>query len=256
MPAKKPLQQQPTIADTSRAAIYIRVSTEEQASEGYGLAVQRGRCAAMATVKGWSVVAVFADEGISGTKDASERPGLAALLTAAEAGELDAVIVLALDRLGRKTRLVLDLVEQLAAAGVSLVSCKESLDTATPQGQFALTLFAALAQLERDTIVERTTAGRDQRGKVDGEKGGRLPFGYKRTSVEIVVDEDAAALVQRIFAMRAAGATLQAIAAAMPGLSPRGGRWYPSGVSDILKNETAYRGGTRGDSAVCWPALL
>lgn len=251
MPAKKP-----AIADTGRAAIYLRVSTEEQASEGYGLAVQRERCAAMATVKDWTVVGMFADEGISGTKDASERPGLAALLAAATAGELDAVIVLALDRLGRKTRLVLDLVEQLAAAGVSLVSCKESLDTATPQGQFALTLFAALAQLERDTIVERTTAGRNQRGKVDGEKGGRLPYGYSRLPTAIVVDAEAAAIVRRIFALRASGATLQAIAAQLDGPSPRGGAWYASGVSDILKNEAAYRGGARGASTVRWPAIL
>lgn len=255
MPRKKTTQEQPLVT-TTRAALYVRVSTEEQATGGYGLAVQRERCLAMATVKGWSVVATFADEGISGTKDASERPGLAALLAAAEAGEIDAVIVLALDRLGRKTQIVLNLVERLTGFGVSLVSCKESLDTATPQGQFVLTMFAALAQLERDTIVERTTAGRNQRGKVDGEKGGRLPYGYKRLPTEIVVDAEAAATVRRVFALRASGASLREIAAQLDGPSPRGGSWYASGVSDVLRNEAAYRGGTRGDSAVCWPAIL
>src|SRR5262245_25772148 len=104
MTRKTNTQKPEQLSTATRAAIYLRVSTEEQASDGYGLAVQRERCRAMATVKGWSIVAEFNDEGISGTKDASGRPGLAALLAAAEAGEIDAVIVLALDRLGRKTR--------------------------------------------------------------------------------------------------------------------------------------------------------
>ncbi len=100
------------------AAIYIRVSTEEQARSGYGLDVQQERCAAMATAKGWTVdpTHMYADEGISGTKTAAERPGLAALLQAVAAGRIHAVIVLALDRLGRKTTIILDLVEQIIAA--------------------------------------------------------------------------------------------------------------------------------------------
>ena len=184
------------------AAIYLRVSTEEQVS-GYGLDVQRERCLAMATVKGWAVepIHIYADEGISGTKDASARPGLAALLAAAEIGNIRAVIVLALDRLGRKTRLVLDLVDTLAASHVQLVSCKESLDTSTPAGAFVLTMFAALAQLERDTIVERTTAGRNARGRKDGEKGGRVPYGYLRTSEGIVIDPERARIVQAMLTL-------------------------------------------------------
>ncbi len=241
-----------------RAAIYSRVSTEEQI-HGYGLDVQRERCRAMATVKGWTVVGEYADEGLSGTKSQADRPDLAALLRVCDAGEVDAVIVLALDRLGRKTRLVLELVDTLTARGVTLVSCKESLDTSTPQGQFVLTMFAALAQLERDTIVERTTAGRNQRGKHDGEKGGRLPYGYVRTPTGVQVEEHAASVVRCIFAARAGGATLREIAHKMNEqrpVSPRGGRWYASGVRDVLTNEQAYKGGTRGASVVQWPAIL
>ncbi len=241
-----------------RAAIYSRVSTEEQI-HGYGLDVQRERCRAMATVKGWTVVGEFADEGLSGTKSQADRPQLATLLHACDAGDVDAVIVLALDRLGRKTRLVLELVDTLSAQGVTLVSCKESLDTSTPQGQFVLTMFAALAQLERDTIVERTTVGRNQRGKQDGEKGGRLPYGYVRTPTGVQVEEQAAAVVRFIFAARAGGATLREIAQRLNERqmeSPRGGRWYGSGVHDILSNERAYYGAKRGASAVQWPAIL
>lgn len=239
----------------TRAAIYVRVSTGEQAAS-YGLEVQRERCTAQAIAKGWTVVAEFEDAGVSGTKDATQRPGLAGLIAAAEKGTIDAVIVLALDRLGRRTRIVLDLVDQIARAGVDLVSCKESLDTSTPSGRFVLTVFAGLAQLERDNIVARTTDGRNVRGLKDGEKGGRLPYGYTRGPAGLAIEPDAADVVRRIFRLRAERHTLREIAALMRGPSPRGGAWFASGVRELLLNERAYRGGCRGESAERWPAIL
>jgi site-specific DNA recombinase len=239
-----------------RVGIYGRVSTEEQAKEGYGLDAQHTRCTAMMGAKGWANPVYYVDEGISGTKDASKRPALARLLADVRSGQVDAVIVLSLDRLGRKTRLVLDLVDELTRYGVALISCKESLDTATPQGQFVLTLFAALAQLERDLISERTAAALAERGAIDGEKGGRLPYGYVRSAEGILVDGDAAAAVQQIFRLRGEGKSLRAIAAEMQCPSPRGGKWHPSSVSEILLNEAAYRGGRRGESAVRWQVIL
>lgn len=249
---------------TTQAALYLRVSTDEQVTQ-YGLDVQLARCEAMATVKGWVPSCVFTDEGISGTKDATARPGLAALLAAVDAGEVNAVIVYALDRLGRSTRLVLELVDRLAATGAQLVSCKESLDTSTPAGQFVLTIFAGLAQLERDTIVARTTDGRNARGKVDGEKGGRLPMGYARQLVagkatgEVFTVDGEAALVRRIFALRSAGATLTQIANELNGAgikTRRGGQWHASSVREVLLNEADYRGGRRNGSGRQWPVIL
>jgi site-specific DNA recombinase len=167
--------------------------------------------------------------------------------------------VLSLDRLGRKARIILDLVDQLGAAGAELVSCKESLDTTTPTGRFVLGIFAGLAQLERDTIVERTTDGRNARGRRDGEKGGRLPYGYVRGADGPTIDRSKAAIVRQIFKLRAKRPrlTLRQIADALgntPG--PRGGRWHPSSVAEVLRHEAAYRGGPRGDSLVCWPAIV
>jgi len=249
-------QKEPARApEQTRAAIYIRVSTGEQATS-YGLDVQRERCRAQAIAKGWSVVAEYEDAGISGTKDAAGRPGLAGLIAGAEIQAFDAVIVLALDRLGRRTRIVLDLVDRLVAAGVDLVSCKESLDTTTASGRFTLTVFAALAQLERDNIVQRTTDGRNQRGLKDGERGGRLPYGYLRGAGGLEVDHEAAAVVRRIFRLRAEHKTLRDIADILRQPSPRGGTWYASGVREILINESAYRGGCRGESSERWPIIL
>ena len=248
----------PELDLTVKPAIYLRVSTTEQALEGYGLASQRARCAAMVTVKGWPAPVEYADEGISGTKDESERPGLAALLAAIAAGEVNAVIVAALDRVGRSTGLVLRVVELLENGGADLVSCKESLDTSTPSGRFVLTLFAGLAQLDRDNIVERTTGGRNERGKKDGDKGGRLPLGYVRAE-GVEIDQAGAAIVKQIFALRGAGQTLTAIAEELTqaGALPRhGARWYASSVREVLLNEDNYRGGLRGESPERWPVIL
>jgi site-specific DNA recombinase len=128
-------------------------------------------------------------------------------------------------------------------------------------------MFAALAQLERDTIVERTTAERDERGKRDGEKGGCVPFGYVRTADgTITIDENAAAIVRQVFALRAKGATLLTIAdhlnaAGIPTTRASSDRyqkakWYARTVKVVLDNETIYRGGQCGDSAVSWQPLI
>jgi len=236
--------------------IYIRVSTEQQAKEGYGLAAQETRCMAMAQVKGWPNITRYADEGLSGTKDAEKRPGLKQLLKDARTGKIQAVIILSLDRLGRKTRLVLDLVDELTRYGVALISCKESLDTSTPQGQFVLTLFAALAQLERDLIAERTSAALSERGAIDGEKGGRLPYGYLRTDAGLIVDEAAAKVVQQIYQLKGEGLSYRAIIAQLDCAGPRGGKWYPSSIREVLLNEHAYRGGQRGDSPIAFPSII
>lgn len=249
-----------------RTAIYLRVSSEDQV-EKYGLPIQRERCRAQTTAKGWQVVAEFEDAGISGTKGANQRPGLAALLQAAHKGEIDSVIVLALDRLARKALLVLSLIDELTQCGVDIVSCKESLDTSTPHGKFVVTILAGVSELERDVIVQRTSAGRDERGKKDGERGGRVPFGYQRWEDGLItVDKEAAEVVQRIFKERANNKTLTAIAEGLnaSGISParkgqdryNSAKWYASTVQSVLRNEQVYRGGKRGSSEVRWQAIL
>lgn len=244
---------------TYRTAAYLRVSTDEQAESGLGIGAQAARCAAMATAKGWSEPSIYADEGVSGTKPAAKRPALHRLLADVQAGQIDAVIILSLDRLGRKTRLVLDLVDELTHAGVALVSCKESLDTTSPQGQFVLTLFAALAQLERDLIAERTKAALSEHSRRDGEAGGKLPYGYVRTPDGIAIETDAAPYVRFIFNARKRGDSLRTIAEKLnargiPG--PRGGQWHHTSVREVLANRAAYTGHPRGLSTLRWPAIL
>lgn len=243
----------------TKAAIYTRVSTTDQVDNGYGLEVQQTKCEAMATVKDFEIVATLSDDGISGTKDETERPGLASLLQMAEDKEIDCVIVHALDRLGRNTQLVLSLVEKLETLGIDLISCKESLDTTSPTGRFVLRMFASLGELERDNIVERTTSGRDARGKIDGEKGGSVPFGYTRLT-GLVIDNDRAEVVKEIFNRKDnLNWSMLKIANWLneQGIKTvRGKKWYSSSVKVVLGNRAKYQGGLRGDSQEAWPKIL
>lgn len=245
----------------TRAAVYLRVSTDAQA-ERYGLDVQRERCLALATSRGWDVIGEYCDAGVSGTKAGVDRPELARLLADAAAGRLDVVIVLSVDRLGRTVRLVLDLVKHLQDCGIALASVKEpELDTSTPTGTMLFQIRAVIAEFERSMIVERTTAGRNARAAQDGERGGRLPFGYRRLPGGAVeVDDDAAAAVRMIYQLRTDGLALRKIAEHLDraGVATgRGHKWHASSVREVLRNEAAYRGSLRGMSSTHkWPPIL
>ncbi len=121
-------------------------------------------------------------------------------------------------------------------------------------------MFAALAQLERDTIVRRTTDGRNARARKDGEKGGNLPLGYQRVEGQVVINPACAAIVRRIFALKCAGSNISMIAAELNSegvpTGKGGAAWYPSSVREILLREAIYRGGKRGDSGTRWPVIL
>lgn len=242
-----------------RVAGYLRVSTDEQARSGLGLAAQRAQIVAQATVKGWPEPVIYSDDGVSGTREWRKRPELLRLMTAVAAGDVDAVIISSTDRLARNTRMTLDLVDTLRRAGVVLVSCKESLDTTTSQGQFFLTIIAGWAQLERDQISERTIAALGQVSIRTGDTGGHLPYGYTRADGYIAINLHDARVVERIFALRTGGASLRAIAATLnkgryP--SPQGKRWHHSSVQAVLANEHYYHGAALGASDRFWPVLL
>lgn len=253
---RKPAKATTPQAAPIRPAIYLRVSTDEQADSGLGIAAQRARCEAQALVKGWPAPAEYKDEGISGTiAPGPRRPGLAQLLVDVAAGLVNAVIVLDLSRLARSVKLVTSTIDELDAAGAAFVSCKENFDTSTAMGRAMLGIVAVFGQLERDLTSERTVAALAERGKQHGYKSGRLPYGYRRQPGHelIEVDDQAAAHVRAIFAQRAAGASMRAIAGqlAQLGPAPRGERWHATTIKTILDNAAYYRG-----ELAHWPALL
>jgi site-specific DNA recombinase len=155
-----------------RAIGYIRVSTEEQASEGVSLAAQRAKIAAWCQANDYTLVDVLTDAGLSGTR--TDRPGLATALSTI--GKGDAFVVYSLSRLSRSTKHTLELAERLDAAGADLVSLSERIDTTTAAGKMVFRLLAVLNEFERDQLAERTSAALQYK-KRKGELVGAVPYG-------------------------------------------------------------------------------
>jgi len=158
-----------------KAIGYIRVSTEDQATNGVSIAAQKDRIREWARYQGGEVAEIFSDEGISGFTLA-KRPGVQAAIE--EATRLKTTLVVySLSRLARNTREALEVSERLQKAGADLVSLTENIDTTTAMGKAFFGFTAVLAELERNQIAERTQLAMDYR-KAQGKRVGTIPFGF------------------------------------------------------------------------------
>lgn len=159
-----------------RAAIYVRVSTEEQV-DGYSLSAQERAGHAYAEAHGWEITRVYRDEGRSArTDDLSRRPAFAEMLADAEAGRFDVLVCHKLDRFARNLRITLEMLERLERAGVGFVSIGENMDFSTPIGRVILATLAAFAQYYSDNLSTETRKGKAER-KRQGLYNGVLPYG-------------------------------------------------------------------------------
>ncbi|MCL5959522.1 MAG: recombinase family protein, partial [Chloroflexi bacterium] len=158
-----------------KAAIYARVSTEEQLS-GYSIDAQLRACREHAGAN----AAEYVEEGKSArTEDIRRRPVFRQLLADAEAGKIDCIIVHKLDRFSRNLRVTLEAFERLAKANVSFISISEQIDYSTPHGKLFLHMLAALAQWYSDQLSQETRKGKLER-KLQGLYNGLLPFGVTK----------------------------------------------------------------------------
>ena len=183
-----------------RAAIYVRVSTDEQARHGFSLAEQREACRARATVLGASKINEFADEGVSGTT--LDRPGLIKLRETVQAGEIDIIIVRDPDRLSRKLAHQLLLTEDIEKAGVRL----EFLDFTwqdTPEGRLFYSIRGAIAEFEREKILYRIVRGKTQKARQGGLPMGFYAYGYTHDTEtgQAKIKEAEAEVVKKIFSL-------------------------------------------------------
>ncbi len=169
----------PTTATTKRAAIYLRVSSEEQVA-GYSLGAQERAAEAICRQNGWEIVARYRDEGKSArTDDAAKRPGFRHLMNDAQVRRFDVVVVHKLDRFARNRRVAFDSFHRLGNAGVGFVSIAENMDYSTPAGQLMLTMLVGMAQFYSDNLSWETKKGKSER-KARGLYNGLLPFGVTK----------------------------------------------------------------------------
>ena len=221
-------------------ALYIRVSTDKQADEGFSLAAQQERLQAHCVAQGWAVSPehVYIDAGVSGTST-EKRTEYQRMMNAARLGEIDRIVAMKLDRLARNVRDFLAIVDELKELDCGLVLVKESFDTSTPHGRFALTMFAAMAELEASTITERVMSGKEQKATEGGYNGSRCPLGYTYQDGQFKIEQSGAYWIREVFNRFNAGQGMSSIADELNNAgatTSRGGAWYASTVRYVLTN--------------------
>lgn len=220
-----------------RVVLYVRVSTARQDQEGYSIPLQKERLIAYCKAKGWVVAGVYIDPGHSGSS--LDRPGMIELIEAVKAGKFDAVLVYKLDRLSRSQKDTLYLIEDVFMANdTDFVSLQESFDTTTIYGRAMVGILSVFAQMERETITERTMmgrAGRAEEGLWHG--GGTDPIGYDYVEGQLVINKEEALQVQDVYKLYADGYSVSEISRRMDGHKTKHGDWsHTSTVGNVLDN--------------------
>ncbi len=221
-----------------KVALYLRVSTEEQAVRGYSIEAQKEALRDYALKKGWEIAGIYEDAGFS-AKDIN-RPALKRLLKDIEDGKINAVLVWRLDRISRSVGDFSDIVEFFEKHGVIFDSATENIDTSTPSGRALVNVLAVFAQFERESIGERTRLGKLKKVQMGNPALGLPPYGYRIEDGEYKINEAEAEVVRLIFKLcvdnhwgyRKIASHLNEI-----GLKTRqGGFWNHGSISSILNN--------------------
>ncbi len=220
--------------EMKKAIGYIRVSTDEQAKEGMSLENQESKIRSYCDLKDFELLEIIQDAGISAKN--LRRPGAQKVLEMAQKKMVDAVVVYKLDRMFRSTVDALETTKQFDTWGVSFHSIAENLDTKSAMGKFFFTLTAALAEMEREIIGERT---RDvlQRKKANGEVYGHVPFGYKRFKGKLLANEAEQEIIKTVLGLRDKGFNYSRISRKLnqQGFkTKKGNQWYPQTVKNVV----------------------
>lgn len=201
-----------------KVAIYVRVSTREQAEEGYSVGAQLEKLKLYCKSKEWIVIDEYVDGGFSGAS--TDRPALQKLIRDAYDHKMDMILVYKLDRLSRSQKDTLYLIEEVFKKNnVDFSSMNENFDTSTPLGMAMVGILSVFAQLERSQIQERMMMGKDQRAKAGLHHGGMTPIGYDYDphSDQLTINEYEAMQVKMIYERFLSGDNFEKIRKSMEG---------------------------------------
>lgn len=225
-----------------KVAGYVRVSTAEQAEEGYSIDAQENIIRQKCKFEGKEVVKVYADKGISG-KSMKNRFQLQQMIRDAEAGKFDEVWVWKTNRLARNQYDLLTIIKKFEKYDVGFKSCSEAFDTSTAAGKLMMNVLSSIGEFERETIVENVKMGMKQRART-GKWNGGIVLGYKsvpisesETSLKVIPEE--AIIVKKIFELYSSGKGLKAICNKLnhEGYKTKKGNMFSTcGIKDILMN--------------------
>lgn len=232
-----------------RAVIYLRVSTDMQVEDGFGLDAQLDNCLAYALKHGYEIVGTKEDKAISGTKGLDVRKGLDDALQMCRDKKADVFLCSALDRQSRDNELFFAARKELQRIGVPFVTVKEDRDFTARKNLLMGDIYAAFAAEERRRIAGRLLDGRTQRSKLDGRGSGYLPYAYELDAQDkIVVNPEKANIVRRILLLRDDGLSYRMIATALNEegiLSPKNKKWRHTSIKHITDHRDLYVTGVR-----------
>jgi len=192
-----------------KAAIYVRVSTDEQAKEGYSIGAQQDRITKFIESQGWIISDFYIDDGYS-AKDLN-RPEIQRLIRDAKSGKFNVVVFYKLDRLVRSVRDLHELLQLFEDHKIAIRSTTEIFDTTTAIGKLFITIVAAIAEWERETIAERVIENMTKKATMGERNGGKAPFGYDIVDGKLAINENEAKMVKEIFRMYLNGSGLREI---------------------------------------------
>ncbi len=219
-----------------RAALYTRVSTEDQAKEGFSLEAQLAKLRAYCDARGWEVADEYIDDGYSG-RDV-KRPAYIRMIE--DRDRWDTILVMKMDRIHRNSRNFMGMMDRLRSWDKEFTSMQESLDTGTAMGRFVMDIIQRIAQLESEQIAERVYMGMQQKAKSGrGYLGFPAPFGYVYRNGELQADPLRATNVREMFEQHLRGKTLAGIAEDLNGRgvrTSRGREWTTWSVRYLLQN--------------------
>jgi site-specific DNA recombinase len=224
------------------AVAYVRVSTEQQATEGVSLEAQQEKINAWCLLNDYQLVSVHVDAGLSG-KRADNRPELQlALDQVTRVGGV--LVVYSLSRLARSTKDTIAISERLEKAGADLVSLSEKIDTTTAAGRMVFRMLAVLAEFERDQLSERVTMAMDHKRRKSERISGRIPYGFTLAAdgVALVAEPTEQNTLATIRQLRDTGASIRSIVAHLNNnqVPTKGGKpWCVSTVHTLLERITS-----------------
>ncbi len=222
--------------EVKKVAIYARVSTEDQAKEGFSLDNQLEKLRSYCKARGWKIVGEYVDDGYSGRD--IKRPAYQKMME--DIDKWDVLLVMKMDRIHRNSKNFMLMMEQLRQKNKEFVSMTESLDTSTAMGRFVMDIIQRIAQLESEQIGERVYDGMRQKAKQGaGLLGCPAPYGYRYEDGRLVGVKEELENVRKIYEMYLEGKSLQEIVDWLNENGVRGkkgGKWDKKTLSRILSN--------------------
>jgi len=223
--------------ERSIAAVYIRVSTEDQAREGFSLGEQKEKLLQLCAFKGYEVFKIYEDAGIS-AKDMEHRPAFQEMLSDMKKGKINYIVAYKLDRVTRSVRDLEELISVLEQYNCFLVCDRDDVNTSTANGRFFVRMLTVLSQLEIEIVSERTKFGLNGAIK-SGHLPGVLALGYKKDgNKKTIIDETTKPVIERIFKMYLEGKSYQQISNIFNEeelLKPK--KWKDTTIQKIIDNK-------------------